>query len=126
MATSAFPDLLLLNGPNTVAPWASIISGIELQALYNVRVVREIKARSLDGKRFALMPKPEAEVEYTETLQAELETLATSTKFGERYYYLSAKGRNTFFYPFTQTYYRNLIKRIDWNKYTVIEQAVRQ
>jgi hypothetical protein len=121
MATSGFPNLLLLNGPNTVAPWASIISGIELQAMYNVRVVREIKARSIGGKNFALMPKPEAEIEYTETLQAELETLATSTRFGERYYYLSAKGRNTFFYPFTQTYYKNLIKSINWNKYIVLE-----
>jgi hypothetical protein len=122
IATSSFPNLLLLNGPNTVAPWASIISGIELQAIYNAQIVREIKSRCNNRKRFALAPKPEVEVEYTETLQAELETLATSTKFGERYYYLSAKGRNTFFYPYTQKHYKSLLGRVDWDKYTTREQ----
>jgi hypothetical protein len=125
MATSGFPNLLLLNGPNTVAPWASIISGIELQALYNVHVVREIKSRNVSGQKFALAPKIEAEVKYTETLQTELDTLATSTKFGERYYYLSANGRNTFFYPFTQRYYKSLTQRVDWTKYVVREQVAR-
>jgi hypothetical protein len=121
MATSEFPNLLFISGPNTVAPWASIISGIEIQALYNNRVIREIRKRSVNGRNFAIMPRVAAETQYTEALQPELEKLATSLAFGPRNYYVSEEGRNTFFFPFTQMYYRWLLKSINWDNYVTVE-----
>ncbi|KFZ20415.1 hypothetical protein V501_00155 [Pseudogymnoascus sp. VKM F-4519 (FW-2642)] len=121
MATSEFPNLLFVSGPNTVAPWASIISGIEIQALYNNRVIREIKKRSVNGRTFAIMPRVAAETQYTEALQPELEKLATSLEFGPRNYYVSEEGRNTFFFPFTQMYYRWLLRSINWDNYITVD-----
>lgn len=37
--TSAFPNLFIINGPNTVAPWTSIIHGIEYQAASVARLI---------------------------------------------------------------------------------------
>jgi hypothetical protein len=75
---------MFISGPNSVAPWASIISGIEIQALYNIRVIQEIKARSVNGCNFAIMPRVDVETKYTESLQAQLEKLATSLSFPAR------------------------------------------
>jgi hypothetical protein len=121
MATSEFPNLLFVSGPNTVSPWASIISGMEIQALYNIHVIREIKTRSVNGRSFAMMPRAAAETQYTESLQPELEKLATSLAFGPRYYYLSEEGRNTFFYPFSQMSYQRLLKRVTWDNYDILK-----
>lgn len=52
-----------------------------------------------------MMPRRTAEDLWTDSMQPALETLATSTRFGPGYYYLSKSGRNTFFFPFTQWYY---------------------
>ncbi|KIM96696.1 hypothetical protein OIDMADRAFT_169525 [Oidiodendron maius Zn] len=117
-----FPNLMFVSGPNSVAPWASIISGIEIQALYNIRVIQEIKARCADGSRFSIMPRTDIEIKYTESLQAELEQLATSLSFGPRNYYVSEQGRNTFFFPFTQLYYRWLVRKVKWENYDIVEQ----
>jgi len=127
--TSSFPNLLFVNGPNTVAPWASIIRGFEHQAIHNLKIVRHIHSqihsynhppRSIffrwlrpssdqlltpSTRRYALMPRPEAEAAWTEAMQSELDTLATSPRFGPGFYYLNAEGRNTFFWPFSQWYY---------------------
>ena len=113
---------MFVSGPNSVAPWASIISGIEIQASYNIRVIREIKAHCANGSRFAIMPRTDIEIEYTESLQAELEQLATSLSFGPRNYYVSEQGRNTFFFPFTQLYYRWLVRKVKWENYDIVEQ----
>jgi hypothetical protein len=111
---------MFVSGPNSVAPWASIISGIEIQALYNIRVIQEIKARCANGSRFAIMPRTDIEIKYTESLQAELEQLATSLSFGPRNYYVSEQGRNTFFFPFTQLYYRWLVRKVIWENYDIV------
>jgi hypothetical protein len=94
---------------------------MEIQALYNIRVVREIKTRSVNGRSFAMMPRVAAEMQYTESLQPELEKLATSLAFGPRYYYLNEEGRNTFFYPSSQMSYRRLIKRLNWDNYDILK-----
>jgi hypothetical protein len=111
---------MFVSGPNSVSPWASIISGMEIQALYNLRVIKEIKARSANGCCFAIMPRVDVEEAYTESLQAELEKLATSLSFGPRNYYVSEQGRNTFFFPFTQFYYRRLVRNIKLENYDVV------
>jgi len=103
--TSLFPNLLLVNGPNTVSPWASLIRGLEHQAMHNLRVVRHIFEQSTSDPTYAIEPRPEMEQAWTDDLQPALDTLATSSKYGPGFYYLSKDGRNTFFWPWPQRYY---------------------
>ena len=102
---SSFPNLLLVNGPNTTSPWASLIQGLEYQAAHNLRIIRHIYNCSAESPSYALEPNPQREVEWTESFQSELEKLATSPKYGPAFYYLNANGRNTFFWPWPQRYY---------------------
>ncbi len=103
--TNSFPNLLLVNGPNTTCPWASLIRGLEHQARHNLRIVRHIHGQSDGSATYALEPKPEKEVLWTESMQSELAKLSTSPEYGPAFYYLSSSGRNTFFWPWPQRYY---------------------
>jgi hypothetical protein len=67
------------------------------------------------------MPWVDVETKYTESLQAELEKLATSLSFDPRNYYVSEEGRNTFFFPFTQLYYRWLVRKVKWENYDIVK-----
>jgi hypothetical protein len=112
--TSEFPNLMIINGPNTVAPWASIIQGIEYQAAYAARLMKIIFKRghpSYTGT-YCMIPTPAAEFAWTKSLEAPLETLATSTKFGPGFYYLSREGFNTFFFPFRLSYYYWVTRKV--------------
>lgn len=118
--TSGFPNLFIINGPNTVAPWASIIHSIEYQSASVARliawIVEQRKPKAAD--KFWVMPKGMAQVNWTEDMQQPLERLATSTKFGPGFYYLNKDGRNTFFFPFTLHYYWWRTCRIQKDLYT--------
>lgn len=118
-STTSFPNLFIVNGPNTVAPWASIIRGIELQAAYIRRLIQLIQSRSAasENGRYCIMPTNPAQEKWTNSMTAPLETLATSTRFGPGYYYLSKSGRNTFFFPFTQNYYKWRTWRVNQEEY---------
>lgn len=113
--------MFIINGPNTVAPWTSIIRGIEYQAASVARLIdwvvrrRELKKTLED---FWIVPKSTAETKWTEDMQQPLDNLATSTKFGPGFYYLNKEGRNTFFFPFTLRYYWWRTRRVDKSLYT--------
>jgi hypothetical protein len=103
--TSSFPNLLLVNGPNTVSPWASLIRGLEHQAMHNLRVIRHIRTQTAMFPLYAIEPTPKKEEAWTEAMQPALDEMATSSKYGPAFYYLSKNGRNTFFWPWPQGYY---------------------
>ena len=67
------------------------------------------------------MPKSGFEDLWTGSMQSELEKLATSTRFGPGYYYLSKSGRNTFFFPFTQQYYAWKTLWVKEEEYVVLD-----
>jgi hypothetical protein len=90
-----------------VTPWGSPIKGLELQAAHAVRLTHLIKteaAKSPNGT-YSLVADTAAEKAWTDAMTAPLDKLATSTRFGPAYYYLSKSGRNTFFFPFSQMWY---------------------
>lgn len=125
--TRGFPNLFIINGPNTVAPWASIIHGIEYQTASVARLiawVMEQRRRSKGtaaSKNFWIEPKATAQANWTDAMQQPLERLATSTKFGPGFYYLNKDGRNTFFFPFTLRYYWWRTRRVRKDLYTTSE-----
>lgn len=102
--TSNFPNLMIVNGPNTVAPWASIIKGIEYQTSYTTKLMELIFERRRTSS-YCIMPTPSAELAWTSSMDKPLDNLATSTRFGPGFYYLSKDGHNTFFFPFSLLYY---------------------
>jgi len=112
-------------GPNTcVSLWGSILYGFELQARYNGLIIHEIRRRNVGGKMFALMQEEEAEKEYTESLEPGLSKLAMSTSLGCRSQtYSNSKGRNTVFYPYRQSVYRRVTRKIKWKNYVIIERG---
>ena len=125
--TTGFPNLFIVNGPNTVAPWASIIHGIEHQtasaALLIAWVVTQRRASKAAGT-FWITPTATAQRTWTEAMQQPLDRLATSTKFGPGFYYLNGQGRNTFFFPFTLRYYWWRTRRVQRDLYTSSFEAV--
>jgi hypothetical protein len=103
--TTLFPNLLLVNGPNTVSPWASLIRGLEYQALHNIQVIRHIHEQTAVSELFSIEPRSDKVEAWTEAMQQGLDEMATSSKYGPAFYYLSKTGRNTFFWPWPQRYY---------------------
>jgi len=105
--TPDFPNMFILNGPNTVAPWSSIINGIEYQALSAARLAAWIiKQRGLKAfSDFWIEPKRSEAAKWTAEMQEPLDRLAPSATFGSGSYYLNQQGRNTFFTPFTLWYF---------------------
>ncbi|KAJ5413627.1 hypothetical protein N7509_000254 [Penicillium cosmopolitanum] len=103
--TSDFPNLVLVNSPNTTTPWGSLIRSLEHQARVNRKIIRHIRKSSKKDPSYTIEPRPEKEIGWTESMQPELEKLATSPKYGPAFYYLNSKGQNTFFWPWPQRYY---------------------
>jgi hypothetical protein len=103
--TDMFPNLFLVNGPNTVSPWASLIRGLEHQAMHNVHVIRHIRKQAGTSRLYSIEPKLEKVEAWTNAMQPALDEMATSSKYGPAFYYLSKNGRNTFFWPFSQRYF---------------------
>ncbi|KAK4076574.1 uncharacterized protein Triagg1_4177 [Trichoderma aggressivum f. europaeum] len=120
--TSSFPNLIFVNGPNTTTPWGSLIQGLEMQAAFNRKVIRLIHKKSITNPCYTLEPRQEMEEAWTTSMQAELNKLATSPEFGPAFYYLNEKGQNTFFFPWTQQYYRWKTRTLDIAQY--IESGV--
>src|SRR5271170_2763081 len=115
VATSDFPNFLLMFGPNSTTLWGCLIYIFELQSQYNALCIAEIKRHNANGRKWAMMPCEQAETEWTSGLQEELGKLATDvTGFGCRSYYSNGVGRNTILFPFRQGVYKRLFRRIEW------------
>ncbi|KAB5513419.1 hypothetical protein GE09DRAFT_1162355 [Coniochaeta sp. 2T2.1] len=80
--TSSFPNMFILGGPNTTSPWASLIRGLEYQAAHNSRIIRHIYEQTWDAPLYSLEPRLDKEAEWTESMQSEVNKLATSPKYG--------------------------------------------
>jgi hypothetical protein len=119
--TSSFPNLFLVNGPNTVSPWASLIRGLEHQTMHNLRVIRHVhKQVTSTTANYAIEPHTEKEKEWMENMQTELNKLATSAEYGPAFYYLSKSGRNTFFWPWPQRWYWWRTRKFKVEEYVVL------
>ncbi|KAL6787258.1 hypothetical protein J3E68DRAFT_440801 [Trichoderma sp. SZMC 28012] len=121
--TSAFPNLIFVNGPNTTTPWGSLIRGLEMQAAFNRKIIRLIHQKSISNLFYTLEPRQEMEEAWTTSMQAELNKLATSPEYGPAFYYLNEKGQNTFFFPWTQQYYRWKTRTLNVAQYVELGMA---
>lgn len=115
--TSKFPNLIFMNGPNTTTPWSSLIRGLEMQAAFNLKIIRRIYQQSVTLPRYTIEPRREAEEAWTTSMQPELNKLATSPEHGPAFYYLNESGQNTFFFPWAQRYYQWRTRRLNIVEY---------
>ncbi len=68
----------------------------------------------------------EKEAQWTESMQAELDKLSTSPKYGPAFYYLSGGGRNTFFWPWPQRYYWWRTKWLNLSNYVEFHAPMKE
>lgn len=115
--TSKFPNLIFMNGPNTTTPWSSLIKGLEMQAAFNLKIIRRIYLQSVTLPRYTIEPRREAEEAWTASMQPDLNKLATSPEYGPAFYYLNESGQNTFFFPWAQRYYQWRTRRLNIVEY---------
>ncbi|UKZ64286.1 uncharacterized protein TrAtP1_005504 [Trichoderma atroviride] len=115
--TSKFPNLIFMNGPNTTTPWSSLIRGLEMQAAFNLKIIRRIYQQSVTLPRYTIEPRREAEEAWTTSMQPELNKLATSPEYGPAFYYLNESGQNTFFFPWAQRYYQWRTRKLNIVEY---------
>ncbi|RFU74513.1 monooxygenase [Trichoderma arundinaceum] len=115
--TSEFPNLIIVNGPNTTTPWGSLIRGLEMQADFNLKIIRRIYQQSVKLPYYTLEPLAENEEVWTASMQSELNKLATSPDYGPAFYYLNERGQNTFFFPWSHQYYRWRTRTLNISEY---------
>ena len=92
-----FLNLILVNGPNAVSLWASLIRGLEHQAMHNVHVIRHIRGNAETSPLYSIELRPKKVEAWTNSMQSALDGMTTSSKYGPAFYYLSMNGRNTCF-----------------------------
>jgi len=110
----AFPNLILLIGPNTALGHNSLIYVIEAQLGYVLRALRFMDAT---GSR-VIEPRPEAQAAYNARVQRGLRDSVWTTG-GCRSYYLDDSGRNTTLWPHRAAAFRAVVRRFDPAEYAL-------
>jgi len=115
-----YPNLFLLQGPNTGLGHTSVITMIESQIEHIVNAVRHMDARNLAS----VEPRPEAQEAFVAHVDRKLEgTVWTSG--GCKSWYLDANGVNSTLWPgFTFTFKRR-VERFNPSEYTVVSRRPR-
>jgi cation diffusion facilitator CzcD-associated flavoprotein CzcO len=106
MLVPEFPNLFLLNGPNTGLGHNSMIVMIEGQARWAARAIRLLRERGLGSVEV----RPEAEAAHHRWIARRAGRAVWAT--GCRSWYLDAQGRNTTLWPASATAFRARTARL--------------
>ncbi|MDB4937516.1 MAG: 4-hydroxyacetophenone monooxygenase [Labilithrix sp.] len=117
---AGYPNLFLLQGPNTGLGHTSVITMIESQIEHIVNAVRYLRTRALA----TVEPRVEAQAAFVAGVDAKMKgTVWTSG--GCASWYLDARGRNSTLWPgFTFTFKRR-VERFDPSEYVVMARRSR-
>jgi cation diffusion facilitator CzcD-associated flavoprotein CzcO len=85
IAVNDFPNLLIMFGPNSAAPWANLTTVFETQATYIAKVVRHIK-RQNSRSPYAMMPEGGVQRRFNDWIQANMGPLAIISPNCSNYY----------------------------------------
>ncbi|ETS73027.1 hypothetical protein PFICI_15202 [Pestalotiopsis fici W106-1] len=99
---SGFPNFFILLGPNAATGHTSALMAAENSINFALRVIKPV----LEGQATVADLKPQAEAEYTERLQKDLEKTVWNS--GCQSWYIRANGGkpwNAMSYPWTQSYF---------------------
>ncbi|KIK68790.1 hypothetical protein GYMLUDRAFT_153644 [Collybiopsis luxurians FD-317 M1] len=114
-----FPNLFMLTGPNTLPSGNSTLHGIECSIVYITRLLKHLR-RYERTKRVSIMPKENAEREFNEKIQEQLQSLVY-TNAVSAWYINPDTGKNTLIWPGSQTsfWWSRCIKWIRWKDWTI-------
>ena len=108
---AGFPNLFLLNGPNTILGHNSMIYIIESQVDYIMQALDATAGGSIEAT-------PAAQQAYNEELQRTMANAVWMTG-GCTSYYVDAAGRNTVIWPHSAMAFRASLRRLDRREYVV-------
>ncbi len=117
---AGFPNLFLLQGPNTGLGHTSVITMIEAQIDHVVAALSHLRSFTLSS----LEPTPEAQAAFVAEVDAKTERTVW-TSGGCKSWYLDARGRNSALWPgFTFTFMRRM-KRFVPSEFTLVPRRRR-
>ena len=108
---AGFPNLFLLQGPNTGLGHSSVVLMIEAQVEHAVAAVRYLDAHRLA----AVEPRPEAQAAFVAEVDAAMAGTVWTT--GCRSWYLDAAGRNSTLWPGSVGAFRRRVAPFDPSEY---------
>jgi len=104
VAVHGFPNFMLMMGPNAANFWSNVSTLVEIQARYNVQMMRHIKKQCQKVGPYALDVSAEAQDSYNAWIQRNMGNIAIISP-GCSNYYTSDKGEITYWNPFHGWYY---------------------
>ncbi|GAA1914348.1 NAD(P)/FAD-dependent oxidoreductase [Streptomyces sodiiphilus] len=113
---AAFPNFMMIIGPNTGLGNSSMILMIESQLNYLADYLAKLDAL---GGRAALTPRPEAVENWNRDIQERMRRTVWNTG-GCTSWYLDASGRNTTVWPGTTAAFRKETRTLDLGEYDVV------
>jgi len=122
-----FPNLFFVYGPATGLLWGSLTFMFETQALWNVKMLKEIYGGISGGwgkkRRVAYAVKQEAEKRYNEEVQEKLKALALTDSRCTSFYKNSG-GVVTTNFPWRLAEYWRRLLWVEWGVYDVWQKEV--
>jgi cation diffusion facilitator CzcD-associated flavoprotein CzcO len=110
-AMAGFPNLFLINGPNTILGHNSMIYIIESQVDYIIQALDAAAGGSIEAT-------PTAQQAYNDSLQRTMADAVWMTG-GCTSYYVDAAGRNTVIWPHSAMAFRSAVRKLDRREYEV-------
>jgi cation diffusion facilitator CzcD-associated flavoprotein CzcO len=114
-SVSGFPNLFLLQGPNTGLGHTSVLLMMEAQLEHVLGALRYLDAR---GAR-AVEPRPEAQAAFVRDVDARLATTVWN-QGGCQSWYLDATGRNSALWPGTTSAFHRRVAHFDPAEYVAL------
>ncbi|KAK4946331.1 hypothetical protein LTR10_014529 [Elasticomyces elasticus] len=124
LATSQFPNMFYCFGPNSAHVWSSQQDNWERQARFAAQVVKESVLRARKGIKLAIHPKRDVERQYNDEVQRRQAGTFVWTRPDCVTYYKNDDGWNTYTMPWTWWQFRQMLRKIRWDEWEVIEKPM--
>lgn len=97
VAVNKFPNFMMMLGPNSANFWSNLTTLVEIQAKYNVKLIKQIKAECHRGP-YAMNVKAGAQEEYNTFIKNNLGNIAILSPNCNNYY-TNSEGEATYWGP---------------------------
>jgi cation diffusion facilitator CzcD-associated flavoprotein CzcO len=114
---AGFPNLFLLQGPNTGLGHTSVILMLEAQIEHVLSAVRYMQRHSI----IAIEPRAEAQAAYVADIDRKLQSTVWNTG-GCMSWYLDATGRNSTLWPRATWAFRRRVARLSPREYLLMQE----
>ncbi|KAG9665052.1 FAD/NAD(P)-binding domain-containing protein, partial [Aureobasidium melanogenum] len=124
VAVNKFPNFMMMLGPNSANFWSNLTTLVEIQAKYNVQLIKRIKAECDTNGPYAMNVTAEAQDAYNKEIQGKMGNIAILSP-GCNNYYTNSTGEATYWGPLRGWVYAWRLLWPKTNHYTVaVDMAV--